>query len=94
MIDKKEGKKDEYFIVTDEVLRKMWEGAEKEFKLLNNLCHKSTLVGKPIFGTEIRAFLKSLKEASKIEGEAVQTFLRFGRIDCITKVGDPIRLNG
>ena len=94
MSGEKEIKRDDYFIVTDEILRKMWEGAEKEFDLLNKLCHKSTLAGKPVFGTEIRSFIKSLKEANKIEREAIQTFLRYGRVDCITKTGDPIRLNG
>ena len=88
-----EEKKTEFFIVTDDVLKKMWEGADKETDLLNSLCIRSTQVGKPVFGTEIKSFLKSLKDANNIHSEAVQTFLRFGKVDCILKNGEVEKLN-
>ena len=92
---KKENNKGiDFFVVTEDILKKMWEGASKETELLNGLCKKSTQAGKPMFGTEIKPFLKSMKDAYRINGEAIQTFLRFGRIDFMENSGNKVvRLN-
>ena len=90
-------KKEQFMVLDKDVLIKMWEGAEKSADLLNALCMKSANNGKPLFGAEARIFIRSLKEATKINREALQTFLRFGRVDVVEadKTGKPvmIRLN-
>lgn len=90
-------KKEQFMVLDKDVLIKMWEGNEKSTDLLNVLCMKSSNSGKPLFGAEARIFIRSLKEATNINKEALQTFLRFGRVDVVEadKKGKPvlIRLN-
>lgn len=78
-------KKKEFAIIAKDVLIKMLEGAEKETDILNAFCMQSDLARVPLFGTELRVFIESLKDARKVEGEAVKAFLRFGKIDYVVK---------